>query len=75
MPFCFNFFLIALDALTNIYYTTDISASYRRPLEMALILSAKRFYDLLVKFFFFFLWQHLQHMEVPRLGAEWELQL
>ena len=26
-------------------------------------------------FFFFFLGLHLWHMEVPRLGAEWELQL
>jgi len=26
-------------------------------------------------FFFFFLWPHLRHMEVPRLGAELELQL
>ena len=25
--------------------------------------------------FFFFLGPHLQHMEVPRLGVEWELQL
>ena len=25
--------------------------------------------------FFFFLWLHLQHMEVPRLGVESELQL
>ena len=23
----------------------------------------------------FFLWLHLQHMEVPGLGIEWELQL
>ena len=26
-------------------------------------------------FFIFFLGPHLQHMEVPRLGVEWELQL
>ena len=26
-------------------------------------------------FFFFFLWPHPQHMEVPRLGVELELQL
>ena len=26
-------------------------------------------------FFFCFLEPHLQHMEVPRLGVEWELQL
>ena len=26
-------------------------------------------------FFFFFLWPHLQHSEVPRLGVESELQL
>jgi len=25
--------------------------------------------------FFFFLWLHLQHMEVPKLGMESELQL
>ena len=25
--------------------------------------------------FLFFPWLHLQHMEVPRLGVEWELQL
>ena len=25
--------------------------------------------------FFFFLWQHLQHIEIPRLGVESELQL
>jgi len=30
------------------------------------------FYDL---FYFFFLGQHLQHMEVSRLGVESELQL
>ena len=24
---------------------------------------------------FFFLWLHLQHMDAPRPGAEWELQL
>ena len=28
-----------------------------------------------ISFFFFFLGPHLQHMEVPRLGADWELQL
>ena len=26
-------------------------------------------------FFFFFLWLHPQHMEIPRLGVELELQL
>ena len=26
-------------------------------------------------YFFFFLRPHLQHMEVPGLGVEWELQL
>ena len=31
--------------------------------------------DLLRVFFFFFLRLHLQHLEVPRLGAESELQL
>ena len=28
-----------------------------------------------IHFFFFFLGLHLRHMEVPRLGVEWELQL
>ena len=26
-------------------------------------------------YFFFFLWPHLGHMEVPRLGVEFEVQL
>ena len=26
-------------------------------------------------FFLLFLWPYLQHVEVPRLGVEWELQL
>ena len=30
---------------------------------------------LLFLFFFFFLGPHLRHMEVPRLGVKWELQL
>jgi len=30
---------------------------------------------LLLLLFFFFLWPHLRHTEVSRLGAEWELQL
>ena len=30
---------------------------------------------LFIRNFFFFLWPHLQHMEVPRQGAESQLQL
>ena len=33
------------------------------------------FYSFLFCFVFFFLWQHLQHMEIPRLGIKLELQL
>ena len=39
------------------------------------LLSIGRFYLFLFLFFFSFLRLHPQHLEVPRLGAEFELQL
>ena len=37
--------------------------------------SVSLFLSLSLSFFFLFLWQHLRHMEVPRLGVKMELQL
>ena len=31
--------------------------------------------NIIIIIIIFFLWPHSQHMEVPRLGAEWKLQL
>ena len=40
------------------------------------VLNATESYTLFLSFFLsFFLWLYLQHMEVPRLGVEWEVQL
>ena len=51
-----------------------LSASLSPPLPHPLLRSSS-FLTSLSFFFFFFLQLHAQHMEVPRLGVEWELQL